>query len=247
MTCLALLRIGLGRQTMAVSYPCQRMISGLARMAVDAGRVFMTHAATLRVSAISHAVLLFVIRSMVIRARGGLVADQTVLRSIFAVVAFKAVFHLCTDHVTIEVVPLGDSGVASAAFMLLMLFMGKEKAGAETIAGSFCFTRLFKMAKAAVAFLAGLEMTFKAALLTRAPESVINFRLLRKNASDIRGHDASRSQRLPPWRNGRHRRFAGFTIYMTGRTFDGIFFVGFVRKTQICLCSEACGPDKTGE
>ncbi len=133
--------------------------------------------------------LFFIIRGMVIRARSRLMAHQTILRGIFAVVTFKTVFHTGADHVAVKVIPIGDTGMTTTAFSLLMLFMGKEKTGAQSFAGSFCFAGLFKMAKAAVAFLAGLEMTFETALLARSPKSIVDFWLLSKNAADIRGYD----------------------------------------------------------
>ncbi len=228
MTGLALLRVGFCRQTMAVANPGKGMIFGLARMTLDAGRVFVTHAAPLRVRTIGKPMLLLIIAGVVGGVRRRLMAHDTVFGSIFAVVTNQAVFHLRVDHVPIEVFPFGNAGVATTAFELLMLFMGKNKIFSEAFAGAHCLAGLLEMTKAAVALLASLEVALKTAFFAGTPESIVNFDFLRKNTADARSNNVGRPQWLPARRHCRHHRFAAFTVYMTDCTVDRILFVSFM-------------------
>ncbi len=128
--------------------------------------------------------LFFIVSGVIGGVRRRLMAHDTVFGSILAIVANKAVFHLCIDHVTIEVFPFGDAGMATAAFKLFMLFMGKNEIFSEAFAGAHCFAGLLEMTKATVTLFAGLEVTLKTTLLAGTPESIVNFDLLRENTAD---------------------------------------------------------------
>ncbi len=184
MACLTLLRVGFCRQTMAVANPGECMIFWLVRMTLDTRRIFVTHAASLRVRTISKSMLLLIISGVVGWIRRRLMAHDAIFGGILTVVADKTVFHLRVDHVSIEVFPLGNAGVATAAFELFMLFMGKNEVFSEASAGTHCLAGFLEMTKAAVALFAGFEVTFKAALFAGASESIVNFDLLRKNTAN---------------------------------------------------------------
>jgi len=225
---LAFLRVGFCRQAMAVANPRQRVIFGLTRMTFNTRRIFVAHAASLRVRTIGKPMLLFVVSGVISGIRGWLMAHNAVFGCIFAVVANEAVFHLRIDHVAIEVFPFGNAGVATTAFELLMLFMGKNKIFSEAFAGAHCLAGLLEMTKAAVALLASLEVALKTAFFAGTPESIVNFDFLRKNTADARSNNVGRPQWLPARWHCRHSRFAAFTVYMTDCTVDRILFVSFM-------------------
>ncbi len=225
---LAFLRVGFCRQAMAVANPRQRVIFGLTRMTFNTRRIFVAHAASLRVRTIGKPMLLFVVSGVISGIRGWLMAHNAVFGCIFAVVANEAVFHLRIDHVAIEVFPFGNAGVTAAAFEFFMLFMGKNEIFSEASAGAHCLAGLFEMAETAVALLAGLEMAFKTALFTGAPESVVDLDLLRKNAADARSNNVGRPQWLPAWGHRWHNCFAAFTVNMADSTVNRILFVSLM-------------------
>lgn len=183
-TGLALLRVGFCRQTMTVTNPRKGVISGLARMTLYTRRIFVTHAALLRVRPISKPMFLLVISGVVGRIRGLVMAHDTVFWSILAVVANKTILHLRLGHVAIEVFPFGYAGMATAAFKLFMLFMGKNELFSEAFAGTQSLAGFLEMTKAAIAFFPSLKVALKTAFFAGAPESIVNFDFLRKNTAD---------------------------------------------------------------
>ncbi len=246
-TGLALLRVGFCRQTMAIANPRQRVIFGFARMTLYTRGIFVTHATSLRVRTVGEPMLLLVISGMVCGVRCCLMAHDTVFWRVFAVVTDKTVFHLRMAHVAIEVFPFGNARVTTAALKFFVLFMGKNKLFSEAFAGAGCLAGLLEMTKTTVALLTGLEMTFKAALFAGAPESIVDFNLMRKNTADIRSDNIGRPQRLPAGRHCRHRRFTVFTVNMADSAVHRILFVGFMRKAKVGLGLVAARPDKAGE
>ena len=172
----------------------------------------MTHPAPLWVGAISHTMLLLIIAGMVGRARRRLVTDQTIFYRILAIVANQAFGHARFDHVTVEVFPGGDAGVAATAFNLFMPFMGKKETGRQSLALTHCFAGLFEVTQPTITFFAGFKMTFQAALLARPPKSITDFLILPENAADVRGNDSGRPQWLPAGRDSRRNRRAAFAV-----------------------------------
>lgn len=228
MTGLTLLRVGFRRQTMAVTNPGKGMVFWFARMTLDTRRIFVAHATALRVRPISKPMLFFIISSVIGGVRCLIMAHDAVFRGIFAVVTNQAIFHLRVDHVPIEVFPFGDTGVATAAFEFLMLFMGKNEIFPETFAGAHCLAGFLEMTKTTVAFFASLEVTLKTTLFTGSAESIVNFNLLRENTADARSNNVGRSQWLPARWHCRHRCFAAFAVDMTDSAVNRILFVSFM-------------------
>ncbi len=185
MTGLTLLWIRFRRNAVSVTHPGQSMISRFLRVALYARRIFMTHAATLRVRAVGHSMFLFVVMGMICRARGWAVTHDTVFWRVFAVVTDQTIFHPPVYFMAVQVFPVGYAGVTAGALVFFMFFMGKIEAGCETLAGSHGFTRLFEVAEAAVTFFACFEMAFKASRFARPPKSIVDVVLVGKNATRI--------------------------------------------------------------
>lgn len=191
--------------------------------------------------------LFFVIVGMIGRARGRVVAHNTVFWRIFAIVTDQTIFHPAVYLMAIQVLPVGYTGVTQSTVVFFMFFMGKIEVGREAIAGSQCFAGLFEMAKAAVAFFACFEMTLEASRFAGAPKSIVDIMLVGKYAARIRGNYRSLSQWLPARRHRRRFRSRRFAVNMANRAINRIFLVGFVRKSQVCLGLIPCSPDEPGK
>ncbi len=228
MTGLALLRVGFRRQTVSVTHPSQCMIFWFARMTLDTRRILVTHAASLRIGPISKPMLFFIVAGVIGGVRRLIMAHDTVFGGIFAVVADKTVFHLRIDHVAIEILPFGDARVATAAFEIFMLFMGKNETFSEAFAGAHCLAGFLEMTKPTIALLTSLEVTLKTTFFTGSSESIVNFNLLRENAADTRSDDVGRPQWLPARWYCRQRCFAAFAVDMADSAVNRILFVSFM-------------------